>query len=135
MKGILTITFFFAAISLMAQDKDEIIKRGIEVRRYYEKELDEGDTDFYIFKEEYFNAQGELVEIKEYKNKGKEVGLWFKYKYDNQMQVIEELELDEKGLQKERIEYKYKDGLRIEKIYYDNKNRLRQIRKYEYGYR
>ncbi|MBN2807176.1 MAG: hypothetical protein JXR22_11010 [Prolixibacteraceae bacterium] len=135
MKGILTITLFFAALSLMAQSKDEIIKRGIEVRRYYEKELDEGDTEFFIFKEEYFNVQGELVEIKEYKNKGKEVSLWFKYKYDNQMQVIEELELDEKGLQKERIEYKYKDGLRIEKIYYDNKNRMRQIRKYEYGYR
>lgn len=135
MKILLSFALFFAALSLMAQSKDEIIKRGIEVRKYYEKELDEGDTEFFIFKEEYFNAQGEIVEIKEYKNKGKEVGLWFKYKYDNQMQLIEELELDAKGLQKERIEYKYKDGLRMEKIYYDSKNRLRQIRKYEYGYR
>lgn len=135
MKTLLSIALFFAALNLMAQSKDEIIKRGIEVRRYYEKELEEGDTEFFIFKEEHFNAQGELVEIKEYKNKGKEVNLWFKYKYDNQMQLIEELELDEKGQQKERVEYKYKDGLRTEKLYYDSKNRLRQIRKYEYGYR
>lgn len=135
MKYLISLLLVSLCFALNAQDRDEIIKKGIEVKRYYEQELEDGDSDYYLFKEEHFNFKGEIVELKEYNNKGKDVDIWFKYQYDEMGQLIEELELDAKGNQKERIVYRYEKGLRIEKLYYDEKDRLRQRRKYEYEFR
>jgi hypothetical protein len=135
MKYLISLLLISLCFAVNAQDRDEIIKKGIEVKRYYEQELEDGDSDYYLFKEEHFNFKGEIVELKEYNNKGKDVDIWFKYQYDEIGQLIEELELDAKGNQKERIVYRYEKGLRIEKLYYDEKDRLRQRRKYEYEFR
>ncbi|MGF7138753.1 hypothetical protein [Roseimarinus sediminis] len=135
MKYLISLLLISLCFAVNAQDRDEIIKKGIEVKRYYEQELEDGDSDYYLFKEEHFNFKGEIVELKEFNNKGKDVDIWFKYQYDEIGQLIEELELDAKGNQKERIVYRYEKGLRIEKLYYDEKDRLRQRRKYEYEFR
>lgn len=135
MKYLISLLLISVCFAVNAQDRDEIIKKGIEVKRYYEQELEDGDSDYFLFKEEHFNFKGEIVELKEYNNKGKDVDIWFKYQYDEIGQLIEELELDAKGNQKERIVYRYEKGLRVEKLYYDEKDRLRQRRKYEYEFR
>ncbi|MDA3881178.1 MAG: hypothetical protein PF436_12385 [Prolixibacteraceae bacterium] len=123
------------AFQVSAQSKSDIITKGIEVRKYYEQDIEDGDKELYIFKEEYFNHQGEVIEIKTYKNSGKELDEWFKYKYDDNANLIEEIELDEKGEQIERMVSIYKNNLKVEKLYYDHKDRLRQRRTYEYEYR
>jgi len=120
---------------LFAQSKTEIIQKGIEVRRYYEQDIEDGEKELTVFKEEFFNQKGELLEEKTYDNRGSEIDEWFKYKYDNNGNLVEELELDEKGEQIERIVSVYENGLKIEKLYYDYKDRLRQRRTYEYEFR
>lgn len=120
-------------LNSFAQDKKDVIEKGIQVKRNYELDIANGDKEPSIEKEEYYNFRGDIVEIKEFKDAGKTLSLWFKYKYDSQGNLIEEQELNAKGEQKERFEYKYENGLKTEKLYYDNKNRLtkKKIFKYE----
>ncbi|MCF8362732.1 MAG: hypothetical protein K9G70_08945 [Prolixibacteraceae bacterium] len=135
MRIIFITLFVFCANVLFAQSKTEIIQKGIEVRRYYEQDIENGEKELTIFKEEFFNFQGELVELKTYDNRGKDIDEWFKYKYDEDANLVEELELDEKGEQIERVVSVYENGLKVEKLYYDHKNRLKQRRTYEYEFR
>lgn len=97
--------------------------------------MEDGDKVFFLDKEEHYDFRGEIVELKEYSNKGKEIKLWMKYKFDDEGNLIEELELNSKGEQKIKFVYKNNKGLRIERNDYDEKNRLIKVKKYEYGYR
>lgn len=133
MKNIILITILLLSYSSFAQKKSEIIQYGIEVKREYEQDLSEGDKEPILTKEEFYNTKGEMVELKEYKDKN--IDKWVKYKYDFETNLIEETELNSKGEQIERTEYKYDKGLKMEKLSYDDKNRLEKIRKYEYGIR
>jgi hypothetical protein len=134
MKSIV-IAFVFILVSVVAfgQDRKEVIEKGIQVKRNYELDIAKGAKEPHIEKEEVYNFRGDLIEIKEYSEEGKVVSLWFRYKYDNQGNLIEEEELNSKGEIKERYEYKYENGLKTEKLYYDNKGRLfkKKIYKYE----
>ncbi len=131
----IVIAFVFILLSVVAfgQDRKEVIEKGIQVKRNYELDIAKGEKDPHIEKEEVYNFRGDLIEIKEYSEEGKVVSLWFRYKYDNQGNLIEEEELNGKGEIKERYEYKYENGLKTEKLYYDNKGRLfkKKIYKYE----
>jgi len=116
-----------------AQDKKDVIEKGIQVKRNFELDIANGEKEPSIEKEEYYNFRGDIIESKEFSDAGKTISIWFKYKYDSQGNLIEELELNAKGEQKERFEYKYENGLKTEKLFYDNKNRLtkKKIFKYE----
>ena len=131
----IVIAFVFILVSVVAfgQDRKEVIEKGIQVKRNYELDIAKGEKEPQIEKEEVYNFRGDLIEIKEYSEEGKVVSLWFRYKYDNQGNLIEEEELNSKGEIKERYEYKYENGLKTEKLYYDNKGRLfkKKIYKYE----
>lgn len=124
-----------ATLSTMAQKKDEIVEWGIEVKQFYDQDIKDGEKEPYLVKEEFYTPRGEISEIKEYKNEGTEIDKWYKYKYDQFNFLIEEQELNSKGEQKERVVYIYKNGLRVERQEYDDKDRLSKIRKYEYGFR
>ncbi len=133
MKNTLLLLLIFAISGVFAQGKSDVIARGIEVRRFYETDVQNAGKE-YLYKEEFYNYQGEIVEHKEYNEDGK-ITLWTKYKFDQQANVIEELELDSKGKQKKRIVHKYENGLRVAKDYYDSKDRLYQSRRYDYEFR
>lgn len=128
---ILTITLF--TLNSYAQDKKDVIEKGIQVKRNYGLDLANGDKEPSLEKEEFYNFRGDLVEVKNYTDNGKTLTDWIKYKYDTQGNLIEEQALNPKGDQKERFEYKFEDGLKTEKLFYDNKNRLtkKKIFKYE----
>jgi YD repeat-containing protein len=115
------------------QDKKEVIEKGIQVKRNYGLDIANGDKEPSLEKEEFYNFRGDLVEVKDYTDNGKTLSGWTKYKYDSQGNLIDEQELTSKGEQKERFEYKYEDGLKTEKLFYDPKNRLtkKKIFKYE----
>lgn len=132
---IFILAILLISLSSYAQDRKEVIEKGIQVKRNYEINVAEGDNTPYLEKEEYYNFRGDLTEIKELKDNGKTLVSWFKYKYDSQGNVTEELELNAKGEQKERIEYKYENGLKIEKNYYDSKNRLAKKKTFKYELR
>jgi hypothetical protein len=134
-RTIFILAILLISLSSYAQDRKEVIEKGIQVKRNYEINVAEGDNTPYLEKEEHYNFRGDLTEIKELKDNGKTLVLWFKYKYDSQGNVTEELELTAKGEQKERIEYKYENGLKIEKNYYDSKNRLSKKKTFKYELR
>ena len=133
----LIILIFFASVGLCAysQDKKEVIQYGIEVKRNYEQNIEDGDKTPYLEKEEFYNFRGELIEVKEYKNEGAKIDVWMKYKYDSLGNLVEETILDEKGNQEERFEYTYEKGLKTSKLYYDSKNRLYKKKIYKYELR
>jgi YD repeat-containing protein len=131
-----SIIFLFLIIFtliLNGQDKKDVIEKGIQIKRNFGLDIANGEKDPSLEKEEFYNFRGDLVEIKDYTDDGKTIAVWTKYKYDSQGNLIEEQELTAKGEQKERFEYKYENGLKVEKLFYDNKNRLnkKKIFKYE----
>jgi len=132
---IILIAILLSSSAIFGQKSSEIVQKGIEVKRFYEQNLEDGDKVFFLDKEEHYDFRGEIVELKEYSNKGKEIKLWMKYKFDDEGNLIEELELNSKGEQKIKFVYKNNKGLRIERNDYDEKNRLIKVKKYEYGYR
>lgn len=133
MKNLLFISILLISISSFAQKKSEIIQYGIEVIRDYDLNIKAGEKESVLIKEEFYNTKGELIELKEYKDKS--IDIWVKYKYDFEANLIEEIELNAKGEQIKRTEYKYNKGLKTERLIYDDKNRLEKSRKYEYGFR
>lgn len=132
---LISLSLFLITLITYAQDKKEVIEKGIQIKRNYELDIANGDKEPAIEKEEYYNFRGDITEIKEFTDSGKTISLWFKYKYDSSGNLIEEQELNSKGEQKERYEYKYENGLKTEKLYYDNKNRLSKKKIYKYELR
>jgi len=129
----ITIFLFIFSLISYGQDKKDVIEKGIQVKRNYSLNIENGDKEPSLEKEEFYNFRGDLVEVKDYTDDGKTLSNWIKYKFDSQGLLIEEQELNPKGDQKDRFEYKYENGLKTEKLFYDNKNRLtkKKIFKYE----
>lgn len=121
-------------LHVSAQSKKEIREKGIASVTVEEYFLEEGMNEPVTESVEQYDENGELVEIKEM-NKLGEVKRWERYAYDEEGNRIEEIYLDEKG-KIESIERSiYKDGLRVEKHYYDHRERLYKKKVYVYGYR
>jgi hypothetical protein len=131
----ISILIVLLTLGASAQGKKEISQLSIEVKRTYDTNLKDGDKTRYLDKEEYFNAKGELIEDKEYSEKGKKVKYWFKYKYDESGNIIEMLELDASGSIILKTVYKYEGLLKKERLEYDGKGRLLTKREYEYTIR
>ncbi|MFC0875843.1 hypothetical protein ACE01N_04575 [Saccharicrinis sp. FJH2] len=129
------IIFVFCMTAGFAQSSKKIVQKGISVVKTSEMRIDDGDKEYWIDEIEYYDNRGNLIEYKEYSDKGDDLKKWIKYKYDTNSNLIEEIELNEKGEQKERIVTIYKDDLKIERHYYDDRDRLYKKKKYEYEFR
>jgi len=80
--------------------------------------------------ETYYDTRGNVTENVTYKQ-GK-VDKHFKYTYDNDNNKIKEEEYDPTGRLKEYSEYKFSDGLRIEKTVYDPGKKIKSKKIYTY---
>lgn len=80
--------------------------------------------------EQYFDIRGNLVEDITYKQ-GK-VSKHFKYQYDADNNKIREEEYDPAGRLIEYSEYKFENGLRVEKNVYDPNKKLKSRKIYQY---
>jgi hypothetical protein len=80
--------------------------------------------------ETYFDVQGNVIEEIKY-DQGK-VSKHFRYQYDSAGNKIKEEELDSSGKIKESSEYKFENGLRVEKIVYDQNRKIRSRKTYTY---
>ena len=116
------------------QSKKTIRAAGIESITVQEYFIAEGMDEPVVESVEKFNKDGELVEIKEFNKRG-EVKNWERYVYDSEGNLVEEIFLDEKGLVIESEKNIYKDGLRIEKQFYNKKGNLYKKKVYQYEYR
>ena len=80
--------------------------------------------------ETYYDSHGNVLESITYKQ-GK-VDNHFKYQYDADNNKIKEEEFDTTGKIKESSEYKYENGLRVEKTVYDANKKLKSKKTYTY---
>ncbi len=96
----------------------------------YEEKYDMLVKKQYKESETYYDSRGNIVESITYKL-GK-VDKHFKYEYDADNNKIKEEEFDAAGKIKETSEYKYANGLRIEKNVYDPNKKLKSKKTYVY---
>ena len=130
---LLTSAFMLMTGLLMAQSAEIVKEKKIVSTTVYEYFVEEGLDEPAIESVENFNDQGQLLEIKEYDNKGS-VKRWEKYVYNEEGKVEEEIFLDSKGRVDSREKSIYADGLRVEKQFYNNKDKLVKRKVYEYEY-
>lgn len=134
MKNVTLLILLIAlSLAVSGQDRKTIKEKGISEIKTYEQKLERGIEDKFVVEIEKFDKKGRTIELKETSRKG-EVDSWVKYKYDEDGNVIEETQLDVRGKLKKKEITKYKNGLRIEREYYDSENRLVRRKTYEYSY-
>ena len=126
----------FASMSLMlnAQDEAVLSAKKVKSQTVYEYFIEEGLKKPVIEKIEFYDAKGRIVELKELNKEG-EIKSWQKFKYDEAGNKVEETIMNIRGGQEERTVWIYKDGLVVEKEYYDHKDRLVKRKEYKYEYR
>ena len=131
---LLTCAFLIMAGPLLGQSTKIIKEKKIATLTVQEYFIDEGMDEPVVESIERYNESGDLIEIQEFNSRG-EVKLWEKYAYDNEGRVVEEIFLDAKGRVERTEKSIYSDGLRIEKQYYNNRDKLYKRKVYEYEYR
>jgi len=116
------------------QGTQTIKEKKIVSRTVYEYFIAEGMDEPVVESIETYNEDGNLLEIKEFSSKG-EVKLWEKYAYNDEGQVVEVIFLNPRGKIESKEKTIYSDGLRIEKQYYNNKDKLVKRKVYDYEFR
>jgi hypothetical protein len=127
------VTLLCLTVLTFGQGKKTLVEKGIVSITIQEYFLEEGMNEPVVESIEKYNESGELVEIQEF-NKYGEVKKWEQYVYDGEGQLVEELFLDAKGKVERSEKTVYKDGLKVEKQYFDDKGRLNKKKVYVYGY-
>ena len=131
---LLTCAFLITAGPVLGQSKKIIEEKKIATLTVQEYFIDEGMDEPVVESIERFNESGDVIEIQEFNSRG-EVKLWEKYAYDTEGRVVEEVFLDAKGRVERTEKNIYSDGLRIEKQFYNNKDKLYKRKVYEYEFR
>ncbi len=100
------------SLVITAEKSDQLIKKAFK----------ESET--------YYDQAGNITEEITYKE-GK-IKKHFKYQYDSDNNKIKEEQLDASGRIIESSEYKFENGLRVEKIVYDAGKRIKSKKVYTY---
>lgn len=135
--GILVILigiFMLPGGTILGQNTELVKEKKIASRSIYEYFVEEGLTEPLLESFEKYDEEGNLLEVKELNSKG-EVKLWEKYTYDEEGRVLEEVFLDSKGRLERKEKNIYSDGLRVEKQFYNKKDKLVKRKVYEYEFR
>jgi hypothetical protein len=80
--------------------------------------------------ETFYDPQGNIIEDINYKQ-GK-ISKHFRYQYDIDGNKIKEEELDPSGRLIEYSQYRYENGLRVEKVVYTGSNKIKSRKVYQY---
>ncbi|MFO7669229.1 MAG: RHS repeat domain-containing protein [Bacteroidales bacterium] len=120
-------------VLLQAQDRKEIRDLGITSITIQEYFIEEGLADPLIESIKKYNADGEVIEIKEINRRG-EVTRWEKYAYDGDRNLTEEVFLDPKGKVIRTEKSIFKEGLRVEKQFFNERDKLYKKKVYVYEY-
>lgn len=129
----IVLMLIISTVSLYSQSKKEISKAGVKSQIVKEINYENRLTKPQIEQESYYDSKGNLIEIKEINSSGK-ITNWMKYEYDADDHVTCEITLNAKGKATLKIVYIYKDGLRSEKLYYNELGKLAKKKTYEYSF-
>lgn len=133
-KFILSCVMLALVSALSGQDRKEIRDLGIVSKTTHEYFIEEGLDEPLVESIESFNEDGELIEVKEFNKRG-EITRWEKYGYDEDRNLIEEVFLNAKGKVTRKEKSVFKDGLKVEKHYYNERDKLYKKKVYLYEYK
>ena len=122
------------AAALNGQDRKDIRDAGIVSVTVNEYFLEEGLDEPQAESIEKFNEDGEVIEIQEFNKRG-EVTKWEKYSYDEDRNLIEEVFLNSRGKVTRTEKSIYEEGFRVEKQYFNERDKLYKKKVYVYEYR
>jgi len=131
---LLTCLILLLAQPAAGQNSTTIMEKKIASRTVYEYFIDKGMDEAVVESVESFNEAGDLLELKEFNSKG-EVKRWEQYTYNSEGKLVEEVFLNSKGKVERTEKSIYEDGLKVEKHYYNNRDKLYKRKVYEYEYR
>ena len=131
---IITVALISFGTAVWGQSKKKVKEYGIVSRTVEEYFLEDGMDEPVVESFEAFNEEGELIEIREFNRRG-EVRKWEKYGYDEDGELVEEIFLDPKGKVQRTEKTIYKDGLKAEKHFFNNRDKLYKKKVYVYEYR
>ncbi len=126
--------FLIMATTVSGQNTSTIKEKKIASLTVQEYFIEEGMDEPVVESFEAFNDRGDLTELKEFNSKG-EVKRWEKYAYNEEGRLVEEIFLNEKGKVERTEKSIYADGLKVEKLYFNNRDKLYKRKVYEYEYR
>lgn len=119
--------------ALNGQDRKDIRDAGIVSVTVNEYFLEEGLDEPQVESIERFNEDGEVIELQEFNKRG-EVTRWEKYSYDEDRNLIEEVFLNARGKVTSTEKSIYKEGFRVEKHYFNERDKLYKKKEYVYEY-
>jgi len=125
------IFLFSITATVFSQSEKKAKKYHVKTVTINETVLDNGNNKELI-EEKAFDEKGKLTEHKEYNDN--KIKTWKKYTYTQDGNIESEQTLNAKGVIIKKIVYKYSNGLKISKSYYDSKDRLKKQKYYEYNY-
>jgi hypothetical protein len=121
-------------LPLSGQSAKKVRAKGILSTTVHEYFLEEGMDEPLVESIEKFNEEGDVIEIQEFNKRG-EVKKWEKYAYDEEGRKVEEVFLDARGRVERTEKTIYKDGLKSEIHYFNQRNKLYKKKVYVYEYR
>ena len=135
-KGKWLFTFFLIVVltgSLEGQDRKDIRDKDIVSITVNEYFIEEGLDEPLVESIEKYNEDGEVIELKEFNKRGV-ITRWEKYTYDEDRNVIEEIFLDARGKVTRTEKSIFEDGFRVEKHYFNERDKLFKKKVYVYEY-
>ncbi len=129
-RKIIAALFLSSILILTVQGQDYVPGKNIKSITVTEEKADMLIKKQYKESETYYDSKGNILEEISYKE-GK-VNKHFKYQYDSASNKIKEEELDPSGRLIEYSEYKVENGLRVEKVVYDNNKKVKSRKTYIY---
>jgi hypothetical protein len=121
---------FLSGVNMAANSQEKGTKDKIRSIVVLEEKNDMLVKKQYKESETYFDIHGNILEEIKY-NQGKVIK-HFKYQYDSDNNKIREEELDPSGRATESSEYKFENGLRVEKITFDQNKKIKSKKTYNY---
>lgn len=132
-KALLLIFLISGSVGLMAQGAKTLSKNKVSSRTVQEYFIEEGMDTPVVESYEAYDEDGEVIELKEYSRKG-EVKTWEKYVYNENGDLVEEIFLDSKGRVDRTEKTVWEEGLKVEKLYYNQKDQLYKRKVYAYEF-
>ena len=136
MKYLIPVVFLVLAFNSngYGQSKRIIQEKGIKSVTTQEYFLDQHKNKPVVERIETFNELGNLVEIKVF-NSSENIKRWEKFVYDEDGNLIEKTFLDDKGRVERTEKSIYKYCLRVERHFFDDRERMYKKKVYVYEFK
>jgi hypothetical protein len=133
MKALFIVILFAFTSAVWAQSKKDLKDAGVVSRTENTSKLEKKSMVNYIESTEKYDANGNKIEVIEYKSDG-DIKNYDRFEYNDKGKLVKEIHIDPLSKKpKETIEYTYgEDDKLMKEIYYNKKNEVYKTVEYTY---